>query len=75
MMKKEKTTTQTEAQVEYVEAQMAKADKWVAACGGNETWTTARNGRRYLYVFNPATGQHGWLNQSDVVEMDCPYGL
>ena len=60
---------------EYDEAAKTMADRWVAAAGGLEVWTTARSGRRYLYVFNFATQEHGWLNESDIVEMESPYNI
>ncbi len=43
------------------EAYRTRRDCWVPASGGAETPFT-KNGRRYLYCFNPATGKHGYLN-------------
>ena len=60
---------------EYFDAAINERDTWVAACGGKEEWTPSRSGRMYLYVWNPATGEHGWLNQSDIVETESPYGV
>jgi hypothetical protein len=60
---------------EFFDATINGRDQWVPGSGGNETWTLARNGRSYLYCYNPATQEHGWLNQSDIVEMESPYGL
>ena len=55
------------ARLEYVRAVARRADTWVPACGGNETPFTF-GGTRWLYVFNPATCKHGWLNlDTDVV--------
>jgi len=53
--------------LQYLRAVAARSDEWVAACGGNETDFTY-GGTRWLYVFNPAKQQHGWLNlDTDVV--------
>jgi hypothetical protein len=68
------TKTTTSAEKEYWEAVRDCADKWVAACGGMEVAAKARNGHRYLYVFNPCKKLHGWYNlDTDMVEKDCPY--
>ena len=55
---------------EYWEAIEQRLDKWVVACAGTET--PFRHGRnRWLYLYNPATGKHGYLNlDTDVVEDD-----
>lgn len=43
-------------------------DGWLPASGGQET-PINYNGRRYLYVYNPATGKHGYLNlDTDIME-------
>ena len=47
-------------------------DRWIPACGGTETWTRYRDGREYLYVWNPGTGSHGWLDRSDIVHPTLP---
>ena len=60
---------------EFYSAVMNGIDNWVPACGGNEVWTLAQNGRSYLYVYNPATREHGWLDDSDIVNPENPYGL
>ena len=53
---------------EYREAVATNADRWVAACGGDEQ-PFSHNGTEYLYVFNPKRGEHGYLNQgTDIVE-------
>jgi len=37
------------------------------ACGGTEV-PSVINGRRWLYVWQPSSGRHGWLNmETDVV--------
>ena len=47
---------------EYTEAVLHDRDVWVPACGGFETPTKYRCGRTLLYVFNPALGQHAYLD-------------
>lgn len=57
------------AEEEYNAAVATQADTWVAACGGTEVPCGG-----YLYVFNPATRETGWLNiDSDIVEMENPF--
>lgn len=57
--------------VEYTRAIEASADTWVVAGGGMETPFVARDGRTYLYVFNPATSEHGMLDMAtDIVTDD-----
>ena len=46
-------------------AQIAHAEHtgdWIAACGGTETPFTSRTGRRLLYVWQPKTGNHAYLD-------------
>jgi hypothetical protein len=55
---------------EYGRAVANMEDRWVVACGGSEEpfeyW-----GERWLYVFHPRSGKHGYLNMStDVVHED-----
>jgi hypothetical protein len=58
---------------EYETACTMRADRWVVACGGTETPIRYPDGRVYVYVFNPATGKHGWLDTgTDMVRMDHP---
>ena len=58
---------------EYEIACAMRADKWVVGNGGTETPTRYRDGRTYIYVFNPATGKTGWLDTgTDIVRMDHP---
>jgi hypothetical protein len=48
-----------------------KADHWVPANGGTETPFIARDGKRLLWCYNPATGKHAYLDcRSDVVLTD-----
>ena len=53
--------------------------QWIPACGGTETWTRARDGREYLYVWwrnapeaTPASDRHAWLDRSDVLHHSDP---
>lgn len=58
---------------EYDEAVEARADRWVAACGGLEE-PFEHQGTRWLYVWNPATGEHGHLNlDTDLVQENAPW--
>lgn len=61
--------------------QPAETPQWIPACGGTETWATARDGREYLYVWwsnapesTPAAERHGWLDRSDIIRHDDPNG-
>lgn len=47
---------------EFFHAMAAKADRWVAACGGTETPFYTRSGRQLLYVYNPQLEQHAYLD-------------
>ena len=58
------------AQREYAQALDTLADRWVPAGNGTEV-PCLRAGRWTLYVFNPATRQHGYLDlATDIVEVD-----
>jgi len=58
----------TPGELEYSRAVATKANRWVPGCGGREVEYLNKSGVRVLYVFNPATQQHGWLNlDSDIV--------
>jgi hypothetical protein len=60
------------SRLEYEIARVGSADRWVPACGGNEVPFTL-NGRRWLYVYNHATGKHGWLELGqDIVYDEVP---
>ena len=37
------------------------------ASNGTETWTRYRDGQMYLYVFDHATGETGWLDRNDII--------
>jgi hypothetical protein len=55
---------------EYMEAVANRSDRWVVACGGREAPFTYC-GTRWVYVFNPSTEKHGYLNlDTDVVHDD-----
>jgi len=59
--------------LEYRLAEVTRADKWVVAHDGTEVPIRYRDGRTYLYVFNHATGKHGFLDMgTDIVRMDHP---
>lgn len=52
---------------EYEIARIENADRWVPANGGTELPFTM-HGRRFLYVYNHATGENGYLNMDqDIV--------
>jgi hypothetical protein len=60
----------------------ANEQRWIPACGQCETWTKARDGREYLYVWwiNASDGvaavhRHGWLDRQDVIHMSDPYNV
>jgi len=56
---------------EYKRAVGEKRDAWVVACGGLELPVVNFDGVRTLYVFNPASGEHGFLNmETDIVYRD-----
>jgi hypothetical protein len=60
----------TSEQQKYNEALASKRDVWVAACGGIEV-PFEKNGRRWLYVYNPGQHCHGWLDLGQDVVFDC----
>lgn len=43
-------------------AYKASQGNWIPASNGTETPFTARNGRRYLYCWQPSTGNHAYLD-------------
>lgn len=56
---------------EYHTARIAKADRWVPACGGLEVPYLDKLRRRVLYVYNFARHEHGWLDLGqDIVFAD-----
>ena len=72
----EKTTRMnlhTRFSTEYAIAMAEKADRWVAACGGNEIPFT-HEGTEWLYVYNCRTNEHGYLNLgTDIVQEHAPW--
>jgi len=68
MIKQEITATP-----EYLQAINKNEDRWVPACGGHET-PFDYNGTRYLYVFNPHTHEHSYINlDTDMIEAKPPF--
>jgi hypothetical protein len=46
-------------------------DNWVPACQGTEEPFVSRSGKRLLYVWQPSTGQHAYLDlDSDTILSD-----
>jgi len=44
---------------------------WYPASGGTETAFTTRSGRRLLYVYQPSTGKHAYLDVgTDIILSD-----
>lgn len=44
---------------------------WIPACGGTETPFTSRSGKRLLYVYQPSTGNHAYLDLgTDIILTD-----
>jgi hypothetical protein len=67
---KERFSVRVKETPEYAAAVAAEADTWVPACGGHEE-PFLHNGKEWLYVFNPATGDHGYLEMgADIVWED-----
>lgn len=63
------------AHVEFDKAELKSwrvlDDIWLPACGGTETPFKSRSGLRLLYCWNPATGQHAYLNcDTDIILTD-----
>lgn len=64
------TPEQIESVTQYRTAEILESDEWVPAGGGLET-PFIHNGTPWLYVFNWATQEHGYLNlHTDIVEED-----
>jgi hypothetical protein len=58
---------------EQIEAVIAKREQgnWYPACGGTEVPFTTRNGYRLQYMFQPATGNHAYINcDTDILLSD-----
>lgn len=55
---------------EYTRAVAQREDRWVVGCGGSEVPFTYGLSR-WLYVYHPRSGKHGYLNlDTDVVHED-----
>lgn len=53
---------------EYRDARINRADRWVPACGGHETPTTYRTGRKLLYCYNFKLMGHAYLDcHTDII--------
>lgn len=46
----------------YCPTCLTKIDNWIPACGGTEVPFVSRLKRRLLYVWQPSTGNHGYIN-------------
>ncbi len=54
---------------EYRLAMAQRENRWIPACGGDEK-PFEHEGTRWLYVFNPATHEHAYLNlDTDLIEV------
>lgn len=46
-------------------------DNWYPACGGTEKPFVSRSGKRMLYVFQPSTGNHAYMDvDTDMILTD-----
>jgi len=54
---------------EYQNAVVSLRDTWVPACGGLES-PFEKNGRRWLYVYNPGQDCHGYLDLGQDIVFD-----
>lgn len=69
----ERKTSNGPCTAEFLAAATMKADQWVPACGGLET-PFLHNGTQWLYVYNHASEEHGYLNLStDIVQGNAPW--
>ena len=61
-----------EQTIEYKMAIACKRDVWIPANGGSEKPTMYKNGIKALYVYNPKTGKHAYLNcANDMILTDA----
>jgi hypothetical protein len=52
-------------------AKAKEQGNWIPACGGTEVPFFTRSGRRLLYVWQPSTGKHAYLDcNSDLILSD-----
>lgn len=64
----ERMSQRVKPSAEYMKASDEMLDQWVPACGGYET-PFMHNGTEWLYVYNPAREEHGYLNlHTDIVQ-------
>lgn len=49
---------------EILNEKQAKAEQgnWIPACGGTEVPFLTRSGKRLLYMWQPSTGRHAYLD-------------
>ena len=60
-MRAQMGTLSVDQQLAYIDAAKAQGH-WYPACNGTETPFTSRSGKRLLYVFQPTTGKHAYLD-------------
>jgi len=57
----------TKHELEYWDAVSGNEDRWVRASGGTEE-PFFKDGKKYLYVYNPALRKHAYLDVgSDII--------
>jgi hypothetical protein len=60
------------AQILAARQKEAEQGDWIPACGGTEVPFVSRSGIRMLYVFQPSTGKHAYLNlDTDIIMTDA----
>lgn len=60
-----------EMALEEMKDKISQRDNWLPANGGTETPFLTRTGRRLLYVWQPSTGKHAYLDcQTDLILSD-----
>lgn len=71
----------TKSVAELLNERTARAEQgmWLPACAGSEVPFFTRSGRRLLYVYQPSTGKHAYLDcQTDLIldqaEADAAFG-
>ena len=60
--------------VEILDARQKEAEQgdWVPACGGSEVPFFSRSGIKMLYVYQPSTGKHAYINcMTDIIMTDA----
>jgi hypothetical protein len=57
--------------MEFHNALISNADRWVPAAGGKEEAFIARSGAKLLYCYNPRLHAHAYLNvHTDIILTD-----